>query len=343
MSAGAAIVAQAEARGVPARMVDVLDCTGRAFRAWFRGGYETLVRRRPSAWGHLYRTSDRPLLNYWFQTALDWTFCGPIRRLIETDRPDWVVCTHSLPQPRLPRLRARFGFKTAVVVTDLYPHRMWLRGAPDRYFVPTPWSGDRLAARLGHARSIEVTGIPIHPAFARPGAPSAPGRVALVTSGGIGAGPVTEAIDAILAAGWSARFVAGQNDQARQRVAARYAGDPRVAAYGRLTPQQMAEAMRTSDLLVGKPGGLTTFEALAIGIPFLVYVPFIIPGQEERNAEYLVEAGAGAIAADPHGLRDWLDQASAERLTAMRTAARAEARPDAAAHIVGALAGARSR
>jgi processive 1,2-diacylglycerol beta-glucosyltransferase len=101
----------------------------------------------------------------------------------------------------------------------------------------------------------------------------------------------------------------------------------------------MATVMAASDLLIGKPGGLTTFEALASGLPFVVAEPFLIPGQEEGNADFLVETGIGRRAKD-------VEQAvrvvgnllrAPEQLTAMGQAARTHARPDAVQVIIDTL------
>jgi processive 1,2-diacylglycerol beta-glucosyltransferase len=119
------------ARGCDAEVVNVMDHVVKAFRRWFQGGYEMLVRRGPDVWGLLYRTSDRPYLTYQVQTFLDKACSYPIDQIIRNYRPDWIVNTHSVAQPRLPKLKRELGFGNSVVVTDLYPHRMWMRGHPD--------------------------------------------------------------------------------------------------------------------------------------------------------------------------------------------------------------------
>ena len=95
--------------------------------------------------------------------------------------------------------------------------------------------------------------------------------------------------------------------------------------------------MAAADVLVGKPGGLTTSEALARGVPMVIVNP--IPGQEERNADHLLEAGAAircnnlpALAWKVDGLLEPRD-----RLTAMRHSVRRLARPHAARDVVGTL------
>ena len=98
--------------------------------------------------------------------------------------------------------------------------------------------------------------------------------------------------------------------------------------------ENMAELMAVSDLAVTKSGGLTSAECLAMGLPMIVRDP--IPGQEERNADFVIEAGAGVkvhgLASLRFKLRTLLrDPARIER---MSTAARRAGRPRAAETIV---------
>ena len=97
---------------------------------------------------------------------------------------------------------------------------------------------------------------------------------------------------------------------------------------------RMHELMHSSDLFIGKPGGLTTSEALACGLPMAVFSP--IPGQEERNSDHLLEEGAGLRCNELTTLPFKLDRLLADpvRLAAMRRAAAAMGRPHAARTIV---------
>lgn len=300
-SAANAIREVAETQGVKSPVVDVMDHCPKAFRRWFKNGYEMLVRRSPEMWGYLYRKSDKPHAEYWIQTFLDETCAGPIQNLLRSDRPEWVVCTHSLPQPRLKRLRHRFGFKMAVVVTDLYPHRMWLRGRPDLYFVPGEWSKEILEQRLPHARGrTVVTGIPITKPFAEPiGRAEArvelgmepDERMVFLNSGGIGGGPVVETAECLSRLGVKVVVVCGRHEVNFRRLTGLHL--PNVTVKGHVTPQEMAVLMQACDVMVAKAGGLTTCEALSTGTPFVVHMPLLIPGQEEGNAQFLEESGAG--------------------------------------------------
>jgi processive 1,2-diacylglycerol beta-glucosyltransferase len=99
----------------------------------------------------------------------------------------------------------------------------------------------------------------------------------------------------------------------------------------------MDEYMAAADILVGKPGGLTTSEALARGLVMVIVNP--IPGQEERNADHLLEEGAAIRCNNLPVLADKIERLLADpaRLTAMRANVRRLARPRAAHDVVTAL------
>lgn len=337
MSAAYAVEAEAHAAGLAAEVVDVLDFTPPGFTMWYRGGYEKLVKDRPKMWGHLYKTSDRPLFNFGFQTGLDYVFTRGIREAVERFRPDWVVCTHSLPQPRLVPLRREFGFRIGIVVTDLYVHRMWLRGRPDYFFVPQEWSRKVLIRRLPRiGRHSTVTGIPIHPVFAEHMHTRtwSGEKTAIVSSGGIGGGPLEGAVRALRTTGWKAKVVTGRNEELKHEMELAFANDQGVAVLGLVDHVTMAGLMQSSHLIVSKPGGLTTFESLASGIPFMVYQPFLIPGQEEGNARFLADCGAGVIVRQENAIAPALQALTDEKLAQMSLAALAQALPHAARDIV---------
>ena len=97
---------------------------------------------------------------------------------------------------------------------------------------------------------------------------------------------------------------------------------------------EMDEYMAASDLVVGKPGGLTTSEAMARGLGFVVVSP--IPGQEERNSDHLLEEGAAIRCNNPPVIAYKIDRLLDDpvRLGAMRAAALRLGRPRAAFDIV---------
>jgi len=162
----------------------------------------------------------------------------------------------------------------------------------------------------------------------------------LISAGGYGIGPIEQLVKDLLALQrpWQIAAIAGKSDKTRKRLeelaneAGKLpSGSPRLCAVGFTT--QMDKYMAAADLMVGKAGGLTTSESLARGLPMALIEP--IPGQEERNADHLLEAGA-AIRCNNLPAAAWkiaalLDDSA--RLARMREAARSLGRPEAAAAI----------
>ena len=128
-------------------------------------------------------------------------------------------------------------------------------------------------------------------------------------------------------------MVAGAN-QALQRDAEREAAALPVPARVFGFVSNIHELMDAADVAVSKPGGLTTSEAMAKGLPMLIVDP--IPGQEQRNAEYLLENGAARRLYEPddapHKIEAMLG--SPGQLAEMQKCARRLGHPQAAAEIV---------
>jgi processive 1,2-diacylglycerol beta-glucosyltransferase len=221
----------------------------------------------------------------------------------------------------------------------VYPH-------VDCYHVATPSAARELERKGYPAERIRVTGIPVDPVFAkreaaaaartRLGLPERP--TALLLSGGFGVGPMVEALESFRGsrAEISLVVITGKNAalEAKCREAAATLGVP-VTVRGFVT--NMHEWMDAADIIVTKPGGLTTTEVLAKGKPMALVSP--IPGQEQRNCEYLLESGAAVrlydVGDSAFYLEGWLrDEARMKRMAA---SARAIARPQAARDIAGAV------
>lgn len=353
MSAAYALEAVMKEQDIQVATYDALKFAPFAFRTWYGGGYEFIVRTRPSLYGHLYHVSDENKFSYKVQTASDYVFMSRLRKLLKEERPDWVVCTHSLPQPRLAQLREELGFfRIAVVVTDLYPHLMWLRGAPDHYYVPTEWTQELLLQRRAALKGrITVTGIPVNPVFSKTYELSDIQRelgwdgnrpVVVLTSGGIGGGPFEEALDSLLKQNLEIHLevICGRNEAKRKAiqkfVSEQSQGKSVVQVRGHISQEQMAMRMQIASLFISKPGGLTTSECLTMGTAMLVYEPFLIPGQEEGNADFLVTSGSGAKARGAEELgtltRELIGQP--DRIAMMRATAKGFGKPYAANDIV---------
>ena len=333
------------------RHVDTLEFTNKVFRHLYSKAYIELVNKMPEVPGCFYDKLDTPWKNERRRLALDKLNTRPFVKLLREYQPDLIVCTHFLPAEIVSWLKAkeRIASRQAIVVTDFDVHAMWLCHHYEQYFVAIDESRAYLEA-LGIPRDkITVSGIPIDPVFAlhkdkkrnapeaRTGARphddtcirrrrrrrrnGAPRHVALSNAtfspGSCYLWPQCGIEKAFGQTG-------GAHQSERLRVLVKPVG----------YTQEMDELMAASDLVLGKPGGLTTSEALAKGLVFVIVNP--IPGQEERNSDHLLEAAAAIRCNNLPTLAYKLDRllADPERFATMKANAYGMARPNAAHDIV---------
>ncbi len=260
-----------------------------------------------------------------------------------TDREwDLAICTHFLPAALIARMRRRelIQFPQAVVVTDFDVHGMWISRPCERFFVATEEARANLAALDVSEREIQVTGIPIDPIFSqRLDRSEAIRRMDLATdrpivlqmAGGFGIGSIERVHRSILQIQRPLQVVVvtGRNADAAEVLASTY-HDPRHKRKILGYTSQMHELLNAADIVVTKPGGLTAAESLASGCPMVIAEP--IPGQEDRNADFLLENGCAVKVNNLASLAQKVGALleDSNRLGQMRAAALRASRPRAA-------------
>ena len=333
------------------RHIDAIEYVSKLFQRAYDKSYISMVRSAPELMGVLYDRTDQPWQHPRRRLALDRLNSQPMIRMLKHAQPDLCVATHFLPAEIIAWLIAKkkLNAKNAIVVTDYDVHAMWLCRTVGRYYVAIPEAAEYLAG-IGVPREIvRVTGIPIDPLFAVP-LDRAAARAALhldakspvllLSAGGYGIGPLEQLVRDLLSLQkpWQLVAIAGKSEKMKKRLdeIARAAGTL-PNGFARLVPvgftTQMDQYMAAADLLVGKAGGLTTSEALARHLPMALIEP--IPGQEFRNADHLLEAGAAIrcnnLPAAAWKISQLLDNPL--RMEKMRSASARMARPAAAADI----------
>lgn len=325
-------------------MWDALEHLPRWYRETYRRSYLWMVDKAPHVWRRFYESTDLETPTLGHAATL---FAG--RRLVRRAlrwRPDLVVCTHFLASEVLAHAvaRRRFPAPVHVVITDHDCHRAWWQREVETYYVASDLVKARLAYRFGVPMDrIHVTGIPVGAAFsmrrdvvgvrARLGLDSSRPTV-LFVSGGFTSGPVAHAILGIWADRPDAQIVAvcGKNERRRARVAA-LPRPPGATLHALGFVDDVPDLMATADVVVGKSGGLTTSECMASGKPFVMSAA--IAGQEERNRDAVVSAGAGVWAPTAEDVR-WQTVRLLSRpddLRAMAAKAHAFGRPRASEDI----------
>jgi len=330
--------------------LDVLNYTNKLFRNLYSKAYIDLVNKMPEVPGWFYDKLDKPWKNERRRLALDKLNTRPLVKLLRQYEPDLIVCTHFLPAEIVSWLRAKERLKSrqVIVVTDFDVHAMWLVHHYEHYFVAIDEARVYLEALGIPAEKITVSGIPIDPVFARrkdkqemraKHGLASDRTTILLSAGGFGVGSVDALIAALMSLQHRAQIVAicGRNEELKERLsrqAARLKPEANVLVKPFGYTKEMDELMTASDIVLGKPGGLTTCEALAKGLAFVIVNP--IPGQEERNSDHLLEAGVGIRSNNLPTLAYKLDQLLSDpaRFAAMQENSRRMGRPNAAKEIV---------
>ncbi len=270
------------------------DWVPREYDWLFRRGYLALVMKFPKGWDFLYGSAYFASRGRLAVPSL--ASRAACRFEQESAGTDLVVATQINAMEVAADLKAtgRGRFRLAVVLTDYDCHPMWVRPEVDLYLLPHEDLVEPFLARGVERDRLAVTGIPIGPGFEDMvedrSALSALGLdrerpTALVIGGGVGAGPLREAVtSALRLPRWNVILICGMNERLRRAMipeAQRHSERLRVLGYRRDFPEILA----ASDVLVTKGGGLTLTEALASGKRSVVLPS--LPGQEKANIAFM--------------------------------------------------------
>jgi len=334
---------------VSAVHLDILQFVTPRLRTLYTDVYLFMVRRTPALWRYLYRVTNDAKPDGLSHEVRRWAErinSRPLLAEIARCAPDIIICTHFLPAEILSEQVASGAIQCPVwvQVTDFDLHRMWVHAHMAGYFAPNDEVAYRMHAQGIAQEAIHVTGIPIMPAFvqkldrtlcAAELGLDAGQMTVLLMGAGAGFGSVAALAERLLGLAGDVQLIALAGKEpasllALQELAARHPG--RLAPLG--YTDRVERLMACADLVVTKPGGLTTAEALAMGLPMIVIAP--IPGQEERNANYLLEQGVAFKAFDvlalEFRLRYLLEHPA--KLADMRKKAGALGRADAARRVL---------
>ncbi len=333
--------------------IDMMTLVPGWFRRLYSDLYMKLASGLPEAWGWLYRkTGSEP--QGAAGTAHGDNLPDRLRRLVQRlcarrlfdelarYQPDVILCTHFLPAELLGSAVAqrKLDLPVWVQVTDFDLHPMWVHKGICGYFVANEELAWRLQAMGVPGWRAIVSGIPVMPGFLhRPDRGSAAARfgldpaklTVLMMGGGGGLGMDATLVRRLLVRHPALQIVvmAGRNASLLaelQTMTADFPDQLRALGYTDEVPALMACA----DLAITKPGGLSTSECLVAGLPMLLVNP--IPGQEERNAAWLMQEGVALRADDPVTLQFRLSRLLQDRpaMLRMRSRAMAVASPRAA-------------
>ena len=290
--------------GIEAKVIDFFDRFIPGFSNLVRFLYDTSIKKIPKAYGTFFRITDE-LSGQPIAKEIDKVSVAGFETFLKEEAPDAVIATFPI-SGKIEKLKSRYGFSYFVVITDFGVHNSWIKDYIDLYFVADEKVKKDLVRKEVTEGTIKVTGIPVRRQFSQKMDPATCrtgfslknnftvlliGRSKDITKNVLPSLCKLK-IQIVAVAGKDERFYASLKKTA--------------SVYKNLFPfgyiEKVSHLMQASDLMIGKGGGLTLTEALAAGLPMVIFEP--IPGQEIFNVDFLVNEGAALFARDANDLAE---------------------------------------
>jgi processive 1,2-diacylglycerol beta-glucosyltransferase len=264
--------------------------------------YKKSIKKFPQVYSFLYKKTR---VKNSFSIKLNSIFLSGMQtvlKIIQEIKPKVVVSTYPFAAGIISRLKEQglIDIPAVTIITDYTDHSYWIHPSTDQYVVGSARLRDQLIVLGVEADKIKNTGIPVRKRFMDV-LPKGllldkyminPNMFTLLIMGGgdgfFGKGISTfKALESI-STPIQLFIVCGKNKKLKTQLEWELKDskhDVRIFGYC----EKVEELMAISDLMISKPGGVTTSEAMAMDLPILLY--HSLPGQEEDNAEYLCRSG----------------------------------------------------
>ncbi len=330
---------------VAVRNIDALHYMNPFLERFIKKTYSGLIRTSPEVWDYLY---DNPKVLRSTQKLrhLIHRFHSPkFQSLLDSFRPDVIACTQAFPCGLVSDLKKNGALSTPLVgiLTDYLPHSYWIHDRIDYFVVPSDTAVERLSQNGIPPDRIRKFGIPVDPKFS---ANNKKGEIQkrynldpklptlLLMGGSSGLGPFRKLVRALEHSPLKVQIftVCGFNRRlyrSLKRREKRFKKRMFVLGY----TEEVDALMESADILITKPGGLSTSEALTKRLPMILLDP--IRGQESSNADFLVGKGLALKAEDEEEAVELVEKllAQPETREAMRRQAQRLIRPESANEI----------
>ena len=290
--------------------VELIDCVkyvNKTIEKMTTKAYNEMAKKVPWAWGRIYSDSQKGPLAH-ITSRSNKIMAIKLLRLLREKQPDLIISTHPFGSQMCSYLKrkGKISAKIATIMTDFAPHDQWLVGSDytDYYFVAHENMKKYLKRKGIPDSKIFATGIPLSSKFLKDFDKEKifnelnlnPNKKTILFFGGgefgLGKTRTVEIFEGFVKYCKDMQIIAisGKNEKMKtafEKIVSKYKRKETVLVFEYTT--QVPEFMSISDLVVTKPGGLTTTESLASHLTMVIINP--IPGQEEENAEFLVDNG----------------------------------------------------
>lgn len=294
---------------VKSEIIDCMKYINTTLDVVTTGAYREMAKKAPNLWGKVYSNSQSGVLGH-VSSRANKIMAIKLKKLICEKNPDLIISTHPFSSQMVSYLKkkGKVNCKLATILTDFASHEQWLVGHEytNFFFV----SNDNMEKELcdyGVAKDkIHVTGIPMSDRFFEKFDRTSilrmfnlmPDKKVILFFGGgefgLGKERTVQILRSLILNAHDYQIVAisGKNEKMKEAFES-LVKELNVSSKVKILgfTDKVPELMSISDLVVTKPGGLTTTESLASHLPIIIINP--IPGQEEENAEFLEKHKVG--------------------------------------------------
>ena len=290
-------------------LVDCVEYVNKAVNKVSTRAFAEMAKSAPKLWGKMYSNANDGYFFAKITNISNNVMAIKLDKLLDEFNPDLVISTHPFSSQMCAQIKKKNkrNFKLATVLTDYAPHEQWIYGNAfvDYYFVAHDKMRNEIIAKGIDKNKVYSTGIPLSNKFLQSYNKEEtlanfglkPNKRTVLFFAGGEFGFIRGKTYAILKSfinsfpDFQLVAIAGKNINAKKRFDKLVEENNREDTIKVLQyTDKIAELMSVSDLVITKPGGLTSTESLASGLPIVIINP--IPGQEEENAEFLQEHNA---------------------------------------------------
>lgn len=294
-------------KNIDVELIDCIKYVNKAVEKITTAAYREMAKKAPWAWGKIYANSQKGPLAH-ITTKSNIVMAIKLLKLLREKQPDLIISTHPFGSQMCSYLKrkGKISCKLATIMTDFAPHDQWLVGNDftDYYFVAHNKMKEYLISKNIPESKIYTSGIPISNRFSKlydrkkilnKYELSEKKQTILFFGGGeygLGKTRTAQIFESLLISDYNIQIIA----IAGKNIKMKTAFEELVKKYNKSSTvrileftNEVPELMSISDIVVTKPGGLTTSESLVSHLPMIVINP--IPGQEEENAEFLENKG----------------------------------------------------
>ena len=310
--AASSLVEEFKNNGYEAFKVDMLKETSSVLNTLITDGYKVLANKMPKVYGGLYKLSDFEKINTHITSPITKVVCGEINKIIQRHNPDLIIGTHPFIVDIVGKLKREkiIDIPFISIVTDFEAHQTYINKYVDAYITGSEYTCESLANR-GISRAILYPyGIPVKRVFLENNKEKRQKDIfqILLMGGSMGVKSMNKVFKNLLESSNNFKLVivCGNDGDLKKSLESFIANNPinkQIKLYG--FTDKIAELMDESDIIITKPGGLTVTESIIKNIPMII--PYLIPGQEEENADFLVKSGVAIKTSDKKEIKYIVD------------------------------------